>query len=348
MVAPLARTVPASGIGANFNPTRVAANPSSVLDQASLMAIGANTVSAANPAAPQMSNGVSPELMNQINLMQLLQNQSALQVQQAPSYQSLNPFLAQQQQPPDPLLTADPSIRLLLQRSLASSAMGDARRLQLASAAGLIPGDFASLPLPAASRPLGLQDIRAGAIANPTALALAGLRLPVRYKSPIQQIQGPILYSPADDDVLSNAQILLRKQIELFAADEDDVSAITPGRKKEIHFGQVGIRCIYCAHVPVHLRTKGAVYYPSKLKGVYQAAQNMNASHFCDACTNIDPFLKAELRANFEGKSTSGQGGKKYWAESVSLLGVVETEDKGLRFDYGKKSANKMGKSEGR
>ena len=150
---------------------------------------------------------------------------------------------------------------------------------------------------------------------------------------------GPVLYLPSDDDILSDHQCLLRKQIEFFEANIDDVETITPGRRKDITLGQVGIRCKHCAGIAPHGRTKGAVYFPAKLKGLYQAAQNMAASHFCDSCRNIDPFVRAELRAYNEGKAASGHGGKQYWADGARVLGVIETEE-GLRFAANAKTTN--------
>jgi hypothetical protein len=58
----------------------------------------------------------------------------------------------------------------------------------------------------------------------------------------------------------------------------------------------------------------------------------MAASHLCESCENIDPYLKAELLSYQIGRSASGHGGKQYWADSARVLGVIETEE-GLRFD---------------
>jgi hypothetical protein len=80
---------------------------------------------------------------------------------------------------------------------------------------------------------------------------------------------------------------------------------------------------------------KGSVYYPAKLKGLYQAAPNMSESHLSKSCDNINPFLKAEVCAYHDGKSLAGHGGKQYWADSATVLGVVETEE-GHRFDLTK------------
>jgi len=293
---------------------------------------------AANAAANQAN--ASAELMNlyQQNLMQLMNNQSAFQAQQA----SMNPGISQlmaQQQFFNPFFTDNPYTRLLYQQALASNMANDAQRLQLA---GLMSGGASAASLPFAGF-MGADTAAASRGATSLA-ALQGLTSSVN-RQPLQPTEGPILYMSSDEDILSDQQCLLRKQIELFPADTEDVNAVTPGRRKDILLGQVGIRCVWCAHIPIHQRSKGSVYYPAKLKGIYQAAQNMSVSHFCDSCENIDPFVKAELRAFQHGKSTSGHGGKQYWADSARVLGVMETEE-GLRFDPKRKYTKKTGKAE--
>ena len=136
----------------------------------------------------------------------------------------------------------------------------------------------------------------------------------------------------SDDEILSDHQILLRRQIEFFEALPKDIRSFTPGRRKEISVGQVGIRCKHCAAVlEPHERTKGSMYFPSTLRALYQAAQNMGTVHFLDKCQYIDPEVRAQLRAYKEEKTTAGYGGKKYWAERAIRRGICETEV-GLRF----------------
>lgn len=132
-----------------------------------------------------------------------------------------------------------------------------------------------------------------------------------------------------DNDNLSEYQILVRKQLELFEAQPEDVESNTQGRKKQLVLGQVGLRCRHCAHLPLRNRGKGAVYYPAKLQGVYQAAQNMASSHLCEACTVIEDPLKMELKKLRERRDTAS-GGKQYWADGARVLGLYETED-GIR-----------------
>jgi hypothetical protein len=70
-----------------------------------------------------------------------------------------------------------------------------------------------------------------------------------------------------DDDQLSEYQILVRKQLTIFEATQEDGESNTQGRKKQVVLGQVGIRCRHCAGSPLRQRGRGAVYYPAKLQG---------------------------------------------------------------------------------
>ena len=142
------------------------------------------------------------------------------------------------------------------------------------------------------------------------------------------------LYMSCDEDVLSDHQIILRKQIEFFVARQIDIDNFTPGRRREIAVGQVGIRCKHCAVLPPSGRPRGTVYFPSTLRAIYQAAQNMASVHLTDTCENIEPSLKRELIELQDRKAAMGHGGKNYWAEGAAARGIYETE-LGLRFHEG-------------
>ena len=133
----------------------------------------------------------------------------------------------------------------------------------------------------------------------------------------------PVLYMSNDDDALSDYQCLVRKQIEVFEAGSEDVESNAQGRNKPIILDQVGIRCRHCSSIPPRHRTRGATYYPAKLQGLYQAAQNMASSHLCNHCQLIPDALRQELVILRDRKSLAG-GGKQYWADGVAALGVVE------------------------
>ena len=148
-----------------------------------------------------------------------------------------------------------------------------------------------------------------------------------------------------DEDNLTTYQCLLRKQIEIFEATAEDIASTAQGRNKPIVPGQVGIRCRHCAGIPPRHRTRGATYYPAKLNGLYQAAQNMANAHLCSHCQLIPDALRRELTFLRDNKSCAG-GGKLYWAKCVRILGVVES-DCVLRFKKnGESSEAKSGEVE--
>ena len=139
------------------------------------------------------------------------------------------------------------------------------------------------------------------------------------------------LYISCDDDSLSEYQCLVRKHIELFEAEIEDIESNAQGRNRPIVLGQVGIRCRHCTMLPPRHRSRGAIYYPAKLQGIYQAAQNLAIAHLGEICQNVPDDVRATLCKRRERKSSAG-GGKLYWANGVRALGVFEDRD-GLRFE---------------
>jgi hypothetical protein len=139
------------------------------------------------------------------------------------------------------------------------------------------------------------------------------------------------LYLTCDDDAMSAHQCFVRKHIELFEADFEDIESNAQGRNKPIVLGQVGVRCRHCNELPPSQRKRGAVYYPAKLDGIYQAANNLAVVHLGEYCQMIDDRLRNHLTTLRNNRSTIG-GGKKIWAERAANLGVFE-DDHGLRFE---------------
>lgn len=134
---------------------------------------------------------------------------------------------------------------------------------------------------------------------------------------------GMVLAMACDVEQLSDYQILVRQQLEIFEAVQEDVESNTQGRKKPVVLGQVGLRCRHCAPYPLRARGRGAVYYPAKLTGIYQAAQNMAGSHLCQSCQHIPVHLKQELQKLRERRDNAS-GGKTYWADGCKALGIFE------------------------
>ena len=124
---------------------------------------------------------------------------------------------------------------------------------------------------------------------------------------------------------------------------------------KGIVLGQVGIRCIHCYQ---HNQTKssddraaGSILYPRTLELVYQAAQNMTKQHLCCTnegrtssssnytCSSIPPQLRRQL-LNLKAEKRRAPGGKAYWIETATQLGIVETKNHGLAFKSSSKSVS--------
>jgi hypothetical protein len=159
-----------------------------------------------------------------------------------------------------------------------------------------------------------------------------------------------------DSDVLNPVHCFVRKHVELFTADEYDISAPSPGRKTRVQFRQVGIRCKYCVKFPFKERVKRSVCYPPSIDGIYHSVSNMKFDHF-----GICPGLPTSAREEFTnikkscgrrgGGTNNNNGGSKsttrtatslstttgtmntaqYYHDSAIAKGLVDT-DKGIRF----------------
>jgi hypothetical protein len=135
-----------------------------------------------------------------------------------------------------------------------------------------------------------------------------------------------ILYNEADDNILGEYQSLLRKQLELFEADEQDVinGTFRQGRTTPIKLGQIGLRCRHCAVTPVSIRTKGGVYFSQTIKGMYQIAQNMSKVHLCDdRCTRMPANTKKRM-ITLRSRKHRASGGRAYWIRHLREMGIYE------------------------
>ena len=148
-----------------------------------------------------------------------------------------------------------------------------------------------------------------------------------------------VLATKEDKHWLSDLVCLIRENIEVFAATADDVTARSRrgGIKKPIALGRVGIRCIHCVNVPHDQKAKGAVSYPNSIRIVHQAVRNWQRYHF-DACDKIPASVRRAYAALKSTRSHSGNASLKYWIDSTTNLGLVDTNaEDGIRFAEGKK-----------
>ena len=82
---------------------------------------------------------------------------------------------------------------------------------------------------------------------------------------------------------LSENLAFLRRQLEYFEATTEDVQIrqAKGGRHRTVHAGQVGIRCVHCAHRLFTDRPAGAVAFPTSIGLVYQAVRNWQSKSMC-------------------------------------------------------------------
>ena len=115
-----------------------------------------------------------------------------------------------------------------------------------------------------------------------------------------------LLAQPSDVDYLSPIHCLIRRNIEVFVATEQNIAEPAPGRKKKIHVGHVGLRCIHCGVQPPNQRAKRAVVFPSSIGRIYSQVSDMKADHF-ELCRYTPNSLKEELKRLKGDKNRSPQ-----------------------------------------
>ena len=157
-----------------------------------------------------------------------------------------------------------------------------------------------------------------------------------------------LLAGPEDRLVLSQLHIFVRQQIEVFTATESEITQPAPGRKIRVVLGQVGLRCIHCANIPIKDRVKRAVCYPAAISGIYHAVSNMKFDHFnkCRALPANDRDIFASLRSSCGRHGPRNSGSKclanstaQYYHDSAIALGLVDSEN-GIRFQDASAASN--------
>eukprot|EP00978_Attheya_sp_CCMP212_P021800 scaffold64098_cov53-Attheya_sp.AAC.1 len=154
------------------------------------------------------------------------------------------------------------------------------------------------------------------------------------------------LCMPHDSMYLNDIHCFVRRNVEAFVATRQDILAPCPGRKKKdrLTVGQVGIRCIHCAKLPLGERVKRSVCYPPSISGIYHSVSNIKFDHF-DKCRGL-PAHERETFTTLRQKCTQRRhrpsspliGGAKlsnstaqYYQDSAVALKLVDTPE-GIRF----------------
>lgn len=137
-----------------------------------------------------------------------------------------------------------------------------------------------------------------------------------------------LLAIPEDKEWLSDKDIFVRKQLEVFCATEEDVAAAKADLKYPVSVGQVGIRCIHCALAHGSDTVGHAVAYPFTISGIHESVREIHRLHL-DSCKNLPAAKKAKL-ANL-GASSLSSVLRRYYILSAKALGLRDTKTDGIR-----------------
>ena len=139
-----------------------------------------------------------------------------------------------------------------------------------------------------------------------------------------RQRQHVPLATDEDQNWLSEFLCFVRLElVEIFRANSEDVRSRNSSKK--VFHGQVGIRCRYCAHLPLSSRASRSSSYPSSLSRIYQSLTMMLRDHF-GKCNAIPLPLKQRF-LELKGKTSQGAtDSKHYWVYSAMKRGLVDSQ----------------------
>jgi hypothetical protein len=137
-----------------------------------------------------------------------------------------------------------------------------------------------------------------------------------------------LLAIPEDKDWLSEKDIFIRKQLEVFCATEEDVAAARADLKYPVSVGQVGIRCIHCALAHGSDAVGHAIAYPFTISGIHESVREIHRLHL-DTCKNLPAAQKVKLQ-NL-GASSLSSVLRRYYVLGAKALGLRDTKSAGIR-----------------
>ena len=105
---------------------------------------------------------------------------------------------------------------------------------------------------------------------------------------------------------LSDLDILVRNNLEVFQASEDDVLSAHLDGKFPIKCGQIGVRCIHCARNNVEGARRGAVMYPYSLNSLFESTRILQIMHL-EQCSHVPDDLKKKISSSFFAKCTRNE-----------------------------------------
>lgn len=159
---------------------------------------------------------------------------------------------------------------------------------------------------------------------------------------------------PHDTRYLSELQVLIRANLELFSATEADINVSKAGRRSPTVRGKVGVRCRHCAKArgdnASFIWPAGSMSYPFSIAGLYPVCSQKPQLHFQN-CPYMPPRIKALMHGlmfDEDGNSRTRQprnaaampdGGTStisisavtYYVVAAKMIGLVDVPG-GLRF----------------
>ena len=145
--------------------------------------------------------------------------------------------------------------------------------------------------------------------------------LPIRKRRRREETP-QLLHRIEDESYLTPLHVFVRRQIEVFYATREDLVLPAPGRKREIKFGQVGIRCVHCHGKS---STKRAVCYPSSLQRLYHCVSDMKGDHL-KHCHDVPLEIRQRLDVLAQDKRATSHSTAQYYFESAVAMGMVDAE----------------------
>ena len=160
-------------------------------------------------------------------------------------------------------------------------------------------------------------------------------------RNPLNDPIAQPVFQPGDEDILNPMRCLFHRQLEWFEANSKDVADRKGRKNAPIVLGQVGFRCVHCAHIPFTKRTIAAVFYPSNCTDGMRRALNRYQSQHFRFCKEIPSNIKSHSKSlSFR----QGKRGKQHWAHLTNVfqsIGIIE-KDGHLVYDKGITSAARV------
>jgi len=117
--------------------------------------------------------------------------------------------------------------------------------------------------------------------------------------------------------------------VEVFSLTEEDTEG---GEYENAEVGQIGLRCKFCAKLPLKSRPKGHVYFPDTISAIHQCVTDLQRRHFL-SCNEIPDDLRKSYKS-LRGFAAKAEGEtQQYWIDSAREVGLIDAiENGGVRY----------------